>query len=278
MAIITGTTGDDVNLTRLVGTSDADTMLGLAGFDEIVGGGGNDLLIGGADGDALYGGDGVDTASYADATAGVAADLSGGEPGSGDAAGDSYASVENLTGSSHDDVLRGDAQSNVVRGGRGLDFLSGSGGDDRLEGGRGADLLVGDFGAADGGKDELLGGAGNDVLVGRIDRDGMAGGAGADSFLFYNLTDSGVTGGARDLITDFSQGQGDKINFFQDLDDFEFIGQAAFDAPGQIRFRHVDGNTRISLNADADSAAEMQIDLVGQINLTTDDFAIIIPS
>ena len=75
MAVITGTPNDDVDLTKLQGTSGADTIYGLAGNDEIVAGGGNDTLIGGPGGDFLDGGAGVDTASYAGASQGVAAYL-----------------------------------------------------------------------------------------------------------------------------------------------------------------------------------------------------------
>ena len=72
----------------------------------------------------------------------------------GDAAGDTLASIENVTGSANADSLTGDTGTNVLyggaavdtlRGGDGDDFLAGGAGNDVLDGGAGVDLL--DFGA-----------------------------------------------------------------------------------------------------------------------------------
>ncbi len=71
------------------GLAGNDLLNGGGGADTLDGGDGNDTLIGGAGADALIGGAGNDTASYADATAGVTADLADSRPQhSGDAAGD----------------------------------------------------------------------------------------------------------------------------------------------------------------------------------------------
>ena len=51
---------------------------------------------------------------------------------SGDAAGDTYVGIENLTGSAFDDTLAGDGASNELRGGGGADVLIGDGGADRF--------------------------------------------------------------------------------------------------------------------------------------------------
>lgn len=59
---------------------------------------------------------------------------------------DSFVSVENLTGSSHADVLRGDALANTLIGGAGDDRLEGRAGNDVLDGGTGKDTLVGGSG------------------------------------------------------------------------------------------------------------------------------------
>ena len=126
---LTGTAGDDV----IIGTAKADLIKGLAGNDLLEGGGGadtldggdgNDTLVGGAGGDALIGGAGIDTASYADATAGVTADLADSSFNTGDAAGDTYSGIENLTGSAFNDRLIGDANANVFDGGAGNDTVT----------------------------------------------------------------------------------------------------------------------------------------------------------
>ena len=58
---------------------------------------------------------------------------------SGHAAGDTFYSIENLTGSAFDDRLSGDARSQALTGSFGDDTLLGRGGADRLYGGDGSD-------------------------------------------------------------------------------------------------------------------------------------------
>jgi Ca2+-binding RTX toxin-like protein len=96
-------------------------------------------MEGGAGADALDGGTGTDTASYASAAVGLTANLSTPASNTGDAAGDTYTSIENLTGSAHADSLTGNAGDNVLTGGTGADALDGGAGNDVLEGGAGND-------------------------------------------------------------------------------------------------------------------------------------------
>ncbi len=84
--------------------------------------------------------------------------------------------IENVSGGTGNDVIRGNIASNTLKGGSGNDSLFGVDGDDTLFGGVGTDRLNG--GAGD---DALAGGAGSDTLIGGTDNDTLAGGDGNDS-------------------------------------------------------------------------------------------------
>ncbi|MFD1327172.1 calcium-binding protein [Mycoplana ramosa] len=119
-----------------------DTVRGTNYADRIIGLAGNDTLIGGAGADRLDGGAGSDTASYAGATKGVVANLAKASVNTNDAKGDTYVSIENLTGSSYGDKLTGNNGANRINGGNGNDTLNGGAGNDTLTGGAGADVFV----------------------------------------------------------------------------------------------------------------------------------------
>ncbi|MDO6125070.1 Ig-like domain-containing protein, partial [Shinella curvata] len=88
---------------KLIGNTNANNIAGYAGNDALYGADGNDILIGGTGADLLYGGSGSDMASYAGAKASITASLTKPSINTGDAKGDRYSSIENLTGSSHAD-------------------------------------------------------------------------------------------------------------------------------------------------------------------------------
>ncbi len=138
-----------------------DVMAGFDGNDSLYGGAGDDVLLGGAGADVLNGGSGFDRAEYSGAGTAVLADLQYANRNTGIAAGDTYVSIEELFGSSHNDNLRGDAGANVLVGYDGNDTLYGRNGNDDLWGQNGNDTLYGGAGS-----DVLLGGAGADVLNG----------------------------------------------------------------------------------------------------------------
>jgi Ca2+-binding RTX toxin-like protein len=118
--------GDDV----VYGRGGADTLIGGAGSDRLYGETNDDTLEGGSGADVLDGGAGSDTASYAHATTGVVASLANPTANTGDAAGDTYVGIENLTGSAFADTLTGNSADNMLEGGRGNDTLDGGEGND----------------------------------------------------------------------------------------------------------------------------------------------------
>ena len=169
-----GYEGDDT----LSGNDGADTLLGDGGNDNLLGQTGDDELWGGAGNDTLDGGSGLDVARYQTSTAGVVVDLAAGTAQDGFGGTDTLSTIENVDGSEHGDVLRGDAGVNLLRGFGGNDTLAGDAGNDNLQGNDGNDSLLGQTG-----DDELSGGAGNDTIDG---------GGGTDA-LRYMDSSSGVT-------------------------------------------------------------------------------------
>ena len=135
-AWITGGAGDDTitgnaSADILSGSSGADVVKGMGGADVLYGGDGDDVLIGGAGADVLVGGSGSDVASYEGAGAAVRVFLDAAQgTNTSEAIGDTFASVENLTGSGYNDTLYGDVGGNVIDGGGGADALYGGAGDD----------------------------------------------------------------------------------------------------------------------------------------------------
>jgi len=187
--ILTGGNGDDI----IMGGDGNDLLIGgpvlTDGDDLIYGGNGDDTLRPGHGDGLLDGGAGNDTAAFINAMHPVVADLVGGHailPG-----GDNIlVDIENLTGTDHNDVLRGDAGDNILTGrsgddtlvGRdGNDVLIGGDGDDVLSGGDGNDVLDGGFGF-----NLLRGGAGNDTLIGGTRG---IGGTTGDPFTDFNVAD-----------------------------------------------------------------------------------------
>jgi len=124
--ILLGYGGNDI----LYGFDGNDKLYGGVGLDALSGSTGNDVLTGGAGGDKLIGGTGTDTASYADAKAAVRANLTNSSTNTGDAAGDTYSSIENLLGSAFNDRLIGNSAVNKLTGGRGNDAMTGGSGAD----------------------------------------------------------------------------------------------------------------------------------------------------
>ncbi|CAI8825129.1 serralysin [Pseudomonas serboccidentalis] len=124
------------------------------------------------------------------------------------------------------------------------------------------------------GNNLLNGGDGNDTLIGGFGVDTMTGGNGADVFMYSTWSETGV-GNLRDVITDFSSLQGDKIdlrmfdaNLQQSgLNSFTFIGAGDFTGAGQLRFvDHV-----LSGNVSGNAGADFEIQLVGVNSFSAND-------
>jgi Ca2+-binding RTX toxin-like protein len=149
----------------LTGDKFGNILEGGAGNDTLSGGAGDDILEGGAGADKLDGGAGIDTASYANAASGVRADLLKAANNTGEAAGDTYKNIENLTGSAFNDTLVGDKKANVLDGGAGDDMLIGGAGIDRLYGGAGVDTFMFDTPKDGGGATKATAKATGDLIM-----------------------------------------------------------------------------------------------------------------
>jgi hypothetical protein len=143
--------GDQLfSIERIIGSGASDTLIGDAGNNWLAGGFGADVLVGGAGADTLIGGANAfeddnpwDEVSYAASATGVTVNLTAGTGAGGDAQGDTFTGIENVTGSSFNDILIGKVGSNTLRGGAGDDVIdgrSGSGGD-AMYGGTGNDTF-----------------------------------------------------------------------------------------------------------------------------------------
>ena len=295
----------------LVGSGHKDMLTGTAAGNRLIGGAGNDILIGRAGGDVLIGGPGKDVASYATSGAGLAARLGNAGSNSGDAAGDKYHGIENLTGSTFSDTLGGNAGNNrlngsggsdllgglagadTLNGGKGADTLNGGSGKDILNGGTGADTLNGGKGAdilnGGGGNDRLVGGKGADTLVGGNGKDNLlggkgrdilTGGGGADNFIFNSLGAS-TPDSRRDHVTDLVKGI-DHIDV-SDIDAkagvvgnqaFHFITGAFTGHKGELHSLNVGANSRVEGDVDGDKKADFSILVEGVNNLDAGDFVL----
>lgn len=159
-----------LSIERITGTSWGDLFIGGPDNDEFRGMGDYDWFVGSGGSDTFDGGGGRDTVAYASAPGGVTANLQTGRGTTGQAAGDVYIAVENLTGSSHADRLTGDDEANILRALGGDDILFGLGGNDTLDGGTGNDLIYG--------------GSGNDRIFSSPGHDTIHGDAGWDTVVY----------------------------------------------------------------------------------------------
>ena len=185
-ATIVGTNRND----RLIGTAGVDVIVALAGNDRVTSRGGNDMICGGEGSDILVpglgndrvdGGGKSDLIRYKDSPSPVHVDLSAGT-GVGEGL-DQLTSLEQVEGSSFDDILTGDEDANVLAGGSGHDTVTGLGGNDSLVGGVRQRQGPGTSCIEGSGEDALSGGDGRDWLLGCDGNDVLTGGPGSDRLI-----------------------------------------------------------------------------------------------
>lgn len=215
--------------------------------------------------------------------------------------------IENVIGGSGRDEVHGNSASNELLGNAGDDLLVGLAGRDRLDGGDGNDhlygndvfvkpsdlatkvgetILSGPVASATAGvpqagvvvdsDDVLIGGAGNDVLMGGPGRDSASGGSGSDLFLFADGDFAGNTIALADIITDFSEAEGDRIDLSAidaivgpGDEAFRFIGTDTFSAAGgELRIEALDGYLMLFGETTGDVIADFAIRLDGLTNLS----------
>lgn len=180
----------------ITGNAADNVLRGNAGDDTLEGGAGNDVFHGDDGADVILGGAGIDRLHFDDAGAGVTVDLKFEQGTRGEAAGDRIVSVEDLSGSAHNDILYGGDGAETLAGNNGHDFLVGRGGDDSLTGGYGNDVLRGGEGA-----DALAGGLGRDwanygTAAAGVTVDLVTGGRGGEATGDSYLSIENVRGGA----------------------------------------------------------------------------------
>jgi Ca2+-binding RTX toxin-like protein len=155
-----GTGGDN-----FAGTFYGDTLKGGGGNDTLYGSNGDDWLWGGEGNDILKGGRGTDWVWYDDANQGLILSLHEGK-----GAGDTYDSIEALSGSRFADEIYGNEGDNLLYGRFGGDLLVGGRGHDWLDAGQD--------------NDTIQGGEGNDTLLGFTGNDTLEGGSGINTAVF----------------------------------------------------------------------------------------------
>lgn len=212
-------TGAPVTATALVGST-------------LDGGDNDDTLVSGSASDMLIGGAGNDTASYINATSGVAVSLTlTGAQATGGSGNDTLTGIENLIGSFFADTLTGNTGNNRLSGGAGDDVLIGLGGRDVFEGGLGSDTVVLTSGASDTlavvslrsgsgyvgttglnpftlrGIENIIGSSTNDSIEGSNGRNRIDGGAGND-FINGGLGNDILIGGSGIDTIDYQQTNG----------------------------------------------------------------------
>lgn len=243
------TPGFPTTVNTIVNAGGNDVINGRGGNDQINGQVGNDRITGGAGNDVIDGGSGIDTAQYNSIAAAVFVDLIQIGVSNLNAIGqgfDDLVNIENITGSTQSDTIKGDNIDNVLAG------LAGD------------DILVGQFG-----NDTLRGGTGIDILIG---------GNGEDIYDFNSVKELGTTANSTDEIRGFATGDKIDISGIDANEDLggnqDFVITTSLTGAGQITITQNATKTIIRGSTDADTDAEFMIVLNAPISLTAADFVL----
>jgi Ca2+-binding RTX toxin-like protein len=236
----------------LEGRDGDDFLYGYGGDDTLIGGDGDDVLAGNEGADHFDGGEGSDWAdcgllgvAYPDPNQSIVISLANPEMNTLWAAGDTYASIENIRGSLVNDTIYGNDGDNIIVDPHGSNVLYGNGGNDTLAGSRDAadwfyggtgedtvdyssehspsddfvtvDLLHTALNAGDAAGDRfssienIVGTEGDDTISGNSANNEFRGGEGNDRFMGRYGTDAL-----------WGDGGSDTAVFRGDVDDYEF--------------------------------------------------------
>lgn len=280
---------------RMTGSAADESFMGLKGKDMIDGGGGENTIR--YDRDAVYGG-----------TAGIDARLDKGYVIDGFGNKDTVKNIQDVDGTSKNDTFVGDGQNNEFHGLAGKDSYDGGGGTDAVsfywstdigEHGVKVDLTKSKNQIADDGFGNVettksieavsgsafddtiklgaangwaAGNAGDDTLIAGTGVQQFYGGSGKDTFVFNDAHAIGTEQGHRDYIDDFSQADGDKIDF-SGIGGLQFDGTGGFNgSSGEVHYLDQGGYTYVYGDVDGDKIADFKLVLKGEIVLTADDF------
>ena len=196
----------------LGGRGGPDYLYGGAAADFLVGGDADDILVGGDAGDSINGQAGSDTTSYEDRTTPVSVDLAALQAPDGDM----MSGIENVTGGTGADTLKGDGDPNRLDGLAGADTLTGrAGADTVLYGSRSTGVqlnlatgantegdVYSELERAEGTPfaDNLTAGPAGSTLLGGFGRDTLTGGAGPDRLEGGNDNDTVTGRGGVDVL------------------------------------------------------------------------------
>jgi Ca2+-binding RTX toxin-like protein len=230
-----------VAIENVSGSQGSDTIAGDAGANTLQGWNGSDLLRGRGGADTLDGGAGIDLASYWGEATGVTVNLATGTGSGGNAAGDTFAAIENVNGGKGGDTLIGSSGANALNGFESNDVLRGGTGKDALTGGTGADRFV-------------YASVAESVVGANADRIADFSHAQGDR-IDLSLIDAN-TGAPNDQA-------------------FSFIGAGPYTGvAGQLRFAISGGVTTIGGDVNGDSVSDFHIQLTGAIGLVAADFVL----
>lgn len=222
-----------------------------AGDDTLLGGDGDDLLTDTGGDNSVNGGAGSDTLWLFTGSNGGAVTVNLAQrTATGTGFANSLDSIENVIGSTLDDVITGSGVANLLDG--------------------------------DSGNDTLLGGKGADTLAGGTGRDTLTGGTEGDVFLFSAIGESAVA--TPDRITDFVRGQ-DIIDLSAIDADGAAAGNGTFTFLTGITIPLGQGSvqvvqdaaanvTKVNLRIAGDTSIDGVIELSGLLALTAADFVL----